>query len=112
MYQIPKGKATFINKSIADADIPHALSQLLPQGSKLNRKVVFFFDPPWGGLDYKEKVTIELDDFEPYPMRQALVQAFSITSNVMLKLPKNQDIPKLISDLRDCFIKGRKAPKD
>jgi hypothetical protein len=45
-------------------------------------------------------------------MRQALVQAFSITSNVMLKLPKNQDIPKLISDLRDCFIKGTKAPKD
>lgn len=55
---------------------------------------------------------MELDDFEPYPMRQALVQAFSITSNVMLKLPKNQDIPKLILDLRDCFIKGTKTPKD
>lgn len=49
VYSIPKGKVTFINKSIADAGIQQVLS--LPQG-RLNRNVVFFFDPPWGGLDY------------------------------------------------------------
>jgi len=50
---------------------------------------VFFFDPPWGGVDYQEKDKMTFDDFKPYPLKETLIKAFTLTQNVMLKLPKN-----------------------
>ena len=52
VYNIPRDKLTFVHKSIIDANLPQILS--IPDG-KLDKRVVFFFDPPWGGLDYKDK---------------------------------------------------------
>lgn len=40
---------------------------------------MIFFDPPWGGLDYNEKNAMTFDDFNEYPMREALIKAFSHT---------------------------------
>ena len=51
--------------------------------------MVFFFDPPWGGVDYQDKGKMTFKNFEPYPMAEALTNAFRLTMNVMLKLPKN-----------------------
>ena len=54
--------------------------------------LVFFFDPPWGGVDYQDKAKMTFKDFQPYPMGEALTNAFKLTRKVMLKLPKNQDV--------------------
>lgn len=86
VYKVPHEKVQFINASISDADVCSALG--LEKGKRDNR-VVFFFDPPWGGLDYKDKAKMTFDDFKPYPMKNALTNALKITNNVILKLPKN-----------------------
>jgi hypothetical protein len=81
-----------VNSSITDVNFKHELS--LPQHEPGERydELVFFFDPPWGGIDYQEKDKMTFEDFKPYPMREALTNAFRLTMNVMLKLPKNQDV--------------------
>ncbi len=62
--------------------------------------MVYFFDPPWGGLDYKYKDDMRLmEDYDPYPMRYALTMAFTQTNNVILKLPKNTKVDTLIQDI-------------
>jgi predicted RNA methylase len=65
IYKIPKDKVEFINKSITDAEI----EKLLGLQKKPDPRVVFFFDPPWGGLDYQEHEKMNLDSFAPYPMK-------------------------------------------
>lgn len=86
-------KVAFINKSITEADIFEELKSIELERPKANEKMkrlVYFFDPPWGGLNYQAKSHMSLfGDFSPYPMREALTHAFSLTNNVMLKLPKN-----------------------
>jgi BarA-like signal transduction histidine kinase len=44
-----------------------------------------------------------LEDFEPYPMKEALTRAFKLTDNVILKLPKNINISQLLSDIVLCY---------
>lgn len=62
--------------------------------------MVFFFDPPWGGMDYQKKEFMTLfEDFSPYPMREALTKAFSLTDSVMLKLPKNTNLNMLLEEV-------------
>jgi hypothetical protein len=39
------------------------------------------------------------NDFEPYPIKEALINAFKITSNVIFKLPKIMDIDILIDEI-------------
>lgn len=51
--------------------------------------VVFFFDPPWGGLDYTDNRAMKFSDFKDYPIKKALIKSFSISPNVMMKLPRN-----------------------
>lgn len=44
------------------------------------------------------------DDFKPYPLKETLIKAFSLTQNVMLKLPKNQDVNRLIEEIKECYV--------
>lgn len=46
------------------------------------------------------------EDFKPYPLKETLIRAFTLTQNVMLKLPKNQDVNRLIEELKDCYIES------
>jgi BarA-like signal transduction histidine kinase len=39
-------------------------------------------------------------DFLPYPMKEALTNALRLTDNVMLKLPKNQDLDALVEEIK------------
>ena len=50
VYGIDKKKLIFLHQSIADVQILKELD-LKPESSEL-KKLVFFFDPPWGGLSY------------------------------------------------------------
>lgn len=75
-----------------------------PDKGMFNERLVYFFDPPWGGLDYKSKESMLLfEDFEPYPMRYALTRAFTETRNVILKLPKNTGKEQLIYDITQAY---------
>ena len=49
VYEIPKKKVQFINKSISEINFSEDLKL---ESEDLQSKVVFFFDPPWGGLSY------------------------------------------------------------
>lgn len=53
--------------------------------------IAFFFDPPWGGLDYMSSSLMTFSDFD-YPLMEAIKFAFTKTKNLMLKLPKNLDL--------------------
>ena len=44
------------------------------------------------------------DDFKPYPLKETLIKAFTLTQNVMLKLPKNQDVNRLIEEIKECYV--------
>ena len=55
-----------------------------------NNKIfdVIFYDPPWGGEDYKEKKDLELflDDIN---LKDIIKKSFLISNYVVLKVPKN-----------------------
>ncbi len=67
VYQVPPDKVQFINKSISDVDCGQKLGV-----AGRDESVVFFFDPPWGGMNYYDKSTMTFEDFSPYPMKEAL----------------------------------------
>ena len=47
-----------------------------------------------------------MDDFQQYPMKEAMQYCFQKTKNVMLKLPKNSDIPLLLKEIAECYLKA------
>ena len=55
-----------------------------------NNKIfdVIFYDPPWGGEDYKEKKDLELflDDIN---LKDIIKKSFLISNYIVLKVPKN-----------------------
>ncbi|CDW83976.1 had-superfamily subfamily iia cecr5 containing protein [Stylonychia lemnae] len=70
------------------------------------KQVAFFFDPPWGGLDYKDvESKMKVNDFEPYPFKKTLIKAIEMSPNLMLKLPINMDIDDLIYEISDCYLR-------
>jgi len=93
---VPQNKVVFVNKSISDS---REIFRQAGLSLKRDEKLVYFFDPPWGGLSYQSKQQMVLDDFHPYPLREALTEAFRFTSSVILKLPKNMNIGLLLKDL-------------
>ena len=71
VYEVDKEKLSFVNKSIADFKLYETLQMEKPP--RRNDKLVYFFDPPWGGINYQDKKHMCLfTDFEPYPIREAL----------------------------------------
>lgn len=106
VYGIPDKKVKFQNKSIADVDI-RGTFWLAPDPMERFKELVMFFDPPWGGLDYQKKEKMSLfEDFKPYPIREALTNAFKWTNNIMLKLPKNTDIDALLAQIATCHMEA------
>jgi len=100
---VPQNKVVFVNKSISDS---REIFRQAGLSLKRDEKLVYFFDPPWGGLSYQSKQQMVLDDFHPYPLREALTEAFRFTSSMILKLPKNMNIGVLLKDLQACYEKG------
>lgn len=52
---------------------------------------IIFFDPPWGGKDYKnhEKLRLTISNV---PLEDICVKLIKLKKNIVLKLPKNYDI--------------------
>jgi len=52
---------------------------------------IIFFDPPWGGKDYKnhEKLCLTISNV---PLEDICVKLIKLKKNIVLKLPKNYDI--------------------
>ena len=89
VYKVPPSKIRFVNSSISEVDFIDELDMAKPSIGQKIKELVFFFDPPWGGVDYQDKDKMTFDDFKPYPLKETLIRAFSLTQNIMLKLPKN-----------------------
>ena len=49
-----------INKSIDEAEVLESIGLKQPDKEQKNQRLVYFFDPPWGGLDYKSKESMRL----------------------------------------------------
>ncbi|CDO92890.1 unnamed protein product [Kluyveromyces dobzhanskii CBS 2104] len=57
-----------------------------------------FASPPWGGVDYLRKDTYDLEEhLQPAPLSKILRVFLSVTSNVILFLPRNSDLDQLSS---------------
>eukprot|EP00347_Sterkiella_histriomuscorum_P013803 403363306 len=69
--------------------------------------VVFFFDPPWGGLDYREHEKFQIKDFLPYNFQESLCKAFKYSVNIILKLPSNMDLDELYETIVQCYCTTR-----
>jgi hypothetical protein len=61
--------------------------------SLMNNSDVFFFDPPWGGPDYKNhnKVTIKLGDMD---LSEVIDKIRAYNRPIFLKLPFNYELNK------------------
>lgn len=59
---------------------------------------IIFFDPPWGGKDYKnhEKLRLTISNV---PLEDICVKLIKLKKNIVLKLPKNYDIEFLKNKL-------------
>ena len=55
-----------------------------------------FLDPPWGGTDYNEKGKFNFSDFESDGAK-LIELAFSVCDWVVMRVPKNFDLPELES---------------
>eukprot|EP00347_Sterkiella_histriomuscorum_P003549 403363865 len=69
--------------------------------------VVFFFDPPWGGLDYRGHAKFQIKDFLPYNFKDSLCKAFKYSVNIILKLPSNMDLDELYDTIIQCYCTTR-----
>lgn len=73
---------------------------------KFSQQDIVFFDPPWGGLNYKDKDNIKLT-LSDTPIEDICTTLFddnktmSVPSLICLKLPKNYDIEYLYNRLAD-----------
>jgi 16S rRNA G966 N2-methylase RsmD len=58
--------------------------------------IVYFFDPPWGGPDYKNssKIRIKLGNTNLYDIIKKLKDN---NSNIFIKLPNNYDLDEFVS---------------
>ncbi len=106
VYNVPTSKYMFVNRSISEVDFIEELELPQPSIGQKFKQLVFFFDPPWGGVDYKDKDKMNFEDFKPYPLKETLIRAFTLTQNIILKLPKNQDVNRLIEELKECYIES------
>lgn len=52
--------------------------------------------PPWGGIDTHEYATADPDDIMKPKLTDILVHAQKFTSDIMLQMPKQTNIGKLI----------------
>jgi hypothetical protein len=79
VYNVPPQKIDYITNDISKVDFIEELE--LPKSSigQKFKQLVFFFDPPWGGVDYQEKDKMTFDDFKPYPLKETLIKAFTLT---------------------------------
>ena len=59
---------------------------------------VVFFDPPWGGLDYKNQPTVELH-LDTLPMHKIITVVMKYTTLVALYAPKNYNCNELRKNL-------------
>jgi trimethylguanosine synthase len=112
VYGIKRDKMIYVNTSISECNVMAVLWMEKDHTfRKRNESLVYFFDPPWGGMDYQQKEYMTLfEDYAPYPMREMLIKAFSHTDNVMLKLPKNTDLKILIKELAQCYREAMLSP--
>ena len=82
-----------------------ALHKLFDSGEKMQRKPsldMVFFDPPWGGPEYKnkEKISLSLSDV---PLSQVLNKLSPVAKFIALKVPVNFDSDKLVRDCTDSL---------
>ena len=96
MYQVRPERIAFEAKDILKVDFTKYFD------SHESKSVAFFFDPPWGGVNYQENEEMEFKDLN-YPMKEALVKAFTITSNIMLKLPKLMNLEQCYTDIIESY---------
>lgn len=65
---------------------------------------ILFFDPPWGGKDYKEKINLRLK-IANIPIETIILNLFDITITkhvpkiIAIKLPKNYDLRFLYNNI-------------
>lgn len=79
----------FIDELIKKLNIDIKNIKIEDLKNKKNKKFdVIFFDPPWGGEDYKNKKNIDLflDDINLYDI---IKKSFLISNNIVLKVPNN-----------------------
>ena len=62
----------------------------------VNNNIVYFFDPPWGGPDYKNssKIRIKLGNSS---MCDIIKKLKDNNSNIFIKLPNNYDLEEFVS---------------
>jgi 16S rRNA G966 N2-methylase RsmD len=72
--------------------------------NKLNNIDIVYFDPPWGGSDYKkyDKINLTISDINLHD----IINKIFINENVkliVLKLPKNYDLENIYDKLKNNF---------
>lgn len=58
------------------------------------KNAVIFASPPWGGPSYTDWNVFDLSYMEPYNLK-VLYDAFSVSSEVVLYLPRTSDVQQL-----------------
>lgn len=82
----------------------------------INKQDVVFFDPPWGGVDYKKEKKLRLELCNR-PIEELCMRLFdekitkSLPSIIVLKLPTNYDLKYLYDMIDGHTIFLHKLPK-